>query len=747
MNGCLLGNISMLLLRGPTRRGHSNGLRPAPSIEQAIRGEQSVYKNLDAASAERALSRLKNAEQSPNALSGIVRHPFEIALCKADVRSSDSLAQDTKKIAADELLQRQIGTPVNQLIIMVLRVNNESVTQQLETTGGTLLRSIRTFDPKPPRFEHADEMVKELEIQPPSQQRLEIEVNSIYDRLVVMENECIEADKAQFSNNETNPRLNHKQWQALNARHNELLNEYHDFFLASHDPSASPDLCRRASEYAMPARFRKHGMQSFLELLHHRLPDSLDHMLSFINLVYSKTALLYEMVPAFEDTWIECLGDLGIYRMGIKDDDFKDSEVWTSVSRHWHSKASDKSPTDGRLYHQLAICAKPNTLQQLFYYTKSLCAQIPFLQARDSLTTFFSQNMNEVSDMPVPARTGSYDSEKSSGVELTNEVVEALNLDPIDDESDLLESASVIAAASEADTVDIDVVVTETTMLGVDEDGPVITVAFNDEELGIMRVEAVDINTAFVRAHGLLFSEKNSDQFSAYSEACTKNLAGYIERSTCRWMEHGYQISIVLGCALLEYEDVVLPKDDTQATHGIAVVPTRRFFNALDFVSRTHRTVFGLTGNSMVYPYLHVTLVFLRHMSQYPGAMVYIEERIPWKAISLFLNKALESFSCYQKIESEDFPVPADRDARPLPEDFAQRGLLWVEKYYPTDWFTGTEVECDKRFLELSYMVRERADRCLWLGCRLAKSGKWLKYDKTVKLFHVESSFDDDPQK
>ncbi|CAJ2506647.1 Uu.00g078330.m01.CDS01 [Anthostomella pinea] len=58
--------------------------------------------------------------------------------------------------------------------------------------------------------------------------------------------------------------------------------------------------------------------------------------------------------------------------MAIEDDDIRDREVWTSVSRHWYSKASDKAPTTVRLYHHLAILARPNALQQLFYYTKSL---------------------------------------------------------------------------------------------------------------------------------------------------------------------------------------------------------------------------------------------------------------------------------------------------------------------------------------------------------------------------------------
>jgi hypothetical protein len=53
--------------------------------------------------------------------------------------------------------------------------------------------------------------------------------------------------------------------------------------------------------------------------------------------------------PAFEDTWIECLGDLVRYRMAIEDDYTRDGEVWTGVARQWYLKASDNAPTTGRL--------------------------------------------------------------------------------------------------------------------------------------------------------------------------------------------------------------------------------------------------------------------------------------------------------------------------------------------------------------------------------------------------------------
>ncbi|EAT79811.2 hypothetical protein SNOG_13011 [Parastagonospora nodorum SN15] len=59
-------------------------------------------------------------------------------------------------------------------------------------------------------------------------------------------------------------------------------------------------------------------------------------MLAFIYLAYQMMALLYETVPAFEDTWIECLGDLGRYRMAIEDEDIRDRETWAGVARSWY---------------------------------------------------------------------------------------------------------------------------------------------------------------------------------------------------------------------------------------------------------------------------------------------------------------------------------------------------------------------------------------------------------------------------
>ena len=137
------------------------------------------------------------------------------------------------------------------------------------------------------------------------------------------------------------------------------------------------------------------------------MPESLEQSLAFIYIAFSMVALLYETVSIFEDTWIECLGmiffvsgkrnkwltmvqgDLARYRMAIEDDEPKDREVWCNTSRRWYEIGVQKSPKSGRLYHHLAILARPYTLEQLSLYARSLTCIGPFEKARESIMTLF----------------------------------------------------------------------------------------------------------------------------------------------------------------------------------------------------------------------------------------------------------------------------------------------------------------------------------------------------------------------
>lgn len=77
--------------------------------------------------------------------------------------------------------------------------------------------------------------------------------------------------------------------------------------------------------------------------------------------------LFLKYVPAFEGTWIECLGDLAQYGMAVGNSDIRDRETWASLARKWYHQAADNNPNDGRIQHHLAVVAWQDMIQQLFY--------------------------------------------------------------------------------------------------------------------------------------------------------------------------------------------------------------------------------------------------------------------------------------------------------------------------------------------------------------------------------------------
>ena len=228
--------------------------------------------------------------------------------------------------------------------------------------------------------------IKQLQTHEITDEQLVNEVRGIYAGLVMVEEKCIEMDK-QLS--ETTYELSNVKRQALISLHWTLLHEHHDFFLASRHLSVSRVLKRLPEKYAMPARMWRYGIHSFLELLRHRLPDSLEHTLTFLYLAYSMMTLLLESVPEFRETWIECLGDLAQYWMAVEDVDMRDREAWAGVARYWYHQAADKNQSVGRIQHHLAVLARPDMLQQLFYYTKSLVSVHPFHFAEESIMMLF----------------------------------------------------------------------------------------------------------------------------------------------------------------------------------------------------------------------------------------------------------------------------------------------------------------------------------------------------------------------
>jgi hypothetical protein len=375
--------------------------------------------------------------------------------------------------------------------------------------------------------------------------------------------------------------------------------------------------------------------------------------------------------------------------MAIEEVDLRERDTWTAVSRLWYSKASDRAPTTGRLYHHLAILARPNALQQLFYYVKSLCVPIPFPSARESVMTLFD---------PVLLQ----DSRQSS------------RLSPVD--------------------------------------------------------------AAYTRAHAILFSGKSWDRLESTVDEYASLLDAHIARSSKKWLEHGYYIGIAGFCALQEYgktgnvinkvlcpvkqeETADLPMEEGVPENGSPFL-SKEFVAALSLTRRTHEIVLRRFGDNNILSYLHVSLVFMYHMAQYPAVFTHLDQSFPWKLASLMLNTLVPpltaSGASFSRIEASDFPggsesltgKGSDKNTaknaanRPLPEDFAMRGMAWGDDYLPPEWFSNLKIDDDEKFFEVASMTQERKERILWLGHKISLHKRWLTYDAVTHRFGVTRAFD-----
>ncbi|KAH6638514.1 hypothetical protein BKA67DRAFT_665470 [Truncatella angustata] len=124
--------------------------------------------------------------------------------------------------------------------------------------------------------------------------------------------------------------------------------------------------------------------------------------------------------------------------------------------------------------------------------------------------------------------------------------------------------------------------------------------------------------------------------------------------------------------------------------------------------------------------------------------MPYLEKTFPWKLVSEMLNSSLLSYRDFGRIEDTQFPRPDKELPRPLPEDFAMKGLLWMERYYPVDWFTNENIDDDEKYFEVASMTEERKERILWLGCRLASRQRGLVYNTESHRFTILPAFERD---
>ncbi|EKG09971.1 hypothetical protein MPH_12933 [Macrophomina phaseolina MS6] len=511
---------------------------------------------------------------------------------------------------------------------------------------------------------------------PISQEQLAVEIKTIYAGLTMVESRCINVNKTQppFHTDPVSgqPLISTSEyWQTLIALHNTLLHEHHDFFLASQHPLASPAVRRLAAKYSMPERMWKHGIHSFLERLRDHLPDSLEYMSTFIYYAYRMMALLFETVPAFEDVWIECLGDLARYRMAIEDED---RGTWAEVSRRWYSKAADKSPMVGRIYHHLATLARRNALQQLYLYCRSLICVQPFMSTRESISSLFDPILG-----PSNNSHSHYPPIETSFVRAHALLFE------IDRGSQHTFEQNLIRFIGKLDS-----------------------------NIGSLSAKwkQKGVHIAISNIAGL-FYYGNKDNFLRLAFETQLHHSVRARVATKDNLDR-LNPPLVLPPALLTPDDTRLILR-TGTTYTLAC---RLAFDTLHVVLQR-------LGDKNVLPHLHILLAFLSQVATLPYDTSHIFSHVQWEKVALFLNTLAKLETITSSTESPEFPHGGDEDFRPLPEDYIIRGQLWAYSYYPVSWFSLV-VDEEERILELVSTVRLRTKRILWLGVRLGSVSGFL---------------------
>jgi hypothetical protein len=401
-------------------------------------------------------------------------------------------------------------------------------------------------------------------------------------------------------------------------------------------------------------------------------------------------SVLYETVPAFEDDWIEILGDLGRYRMAIEVDDNLDRATWAGVARAWYSKAADRKPTVGYLNHHLAILAKPNALKQLCYYARSLTSVKPFAAARDPISTLLDySHASFVNNNFIQAHTFLLN---KSAPEAFDNVCQAF-YNQLDDhissaKAEWKEQGGYIAVTNIAGLFD-----------------------YGSEDSTLRQI--------------MLLHAKHMER----NPEARRSLGPSEEHQS-----HGIPANQI----------PVLPSI-TEADVPSRLAPLSSDFTfprAYMLTMTTFALVLRRFGDENVLPHIHVLLSFLSGLALIPNVAPLVNHA-PWSEIVDFLN-ALKPDRNEQLIGGPVFPSE-QKDNLPLPEDYLIRGQLWSQWYFPAAWFMRERDE-EHRSLELDSTVRSRTERILHLGHHISTVSSILKIYFISDYYQLKHWISYDPE-
>jgi hypothetical protein len=144
--------------------------------------------------------------------------------------------------------------------------------------------------------------------------------------------------------NSTRESLSNERWRDLSKLHRALLNEYDDLLLAANTSSSYSH--HHFNQHVLTACRWKRTIFGFMEHLRRQLPGSLNHMLAFFDLAYTRTAALIQKSSSHGNIWTLFLGDLALYRTKRIESD----QIWRNVASNWYAKVADRGQVQNLLY-------------------------------------------------------------------------------------------------------------------------------------------------------------------------------------------------------------------------------------------------------------------------------------------------------------------------------------------------------------------------------------------------------------
>ncbi|QSL67078.1 hypothetical protein MERGE_001465 [Pneumocystis wakefieldiae] len=569
------------------------------------------------------------------------------------------------------------------------------------------------------------------------------EIKSSYKALIHLEshvklqdNKCNQIDRNfSFSDGD------HEKFRKLSELHGALLFLYINFLLLTQHPSASLSIMKIPIKYTIPARLWRNSIYTYLEILRSQLPYTIEHLISYILFSYSQITVLLETVSAFENEWIECLGDLARYRMAIEEIDMKSRNHWSNVSKYWYIKGLMNLPTLGRLYHHLAILSKDNILKKLFYYSKALVVSKSFSYARGSILSLFYPIFIH-KESSCFSEASKYSGLINNYIKLHGLLFTQLKLD--DFETILNDFLSLLIKENIWNKEGVLMAITN-----------VVALFQYGNKHGklkyLIRESKINNKKKKMETYNSFFDKNYSKLNREYLEGLTtvenkENTLSYdINKIDLPAINHS-----LFGAAhitsTLYYPINLIKSSDLSWCHRCIKEQEASSIDHIVFLKacQLHYFIMSLSisitsSNSLAYNF--ICMIFLYYCSKYSSVLSSMERFIPWFKIAEYLSNIIKKIKNDNIVGTSDLPVRQNKS--PLPEDWALRGINWSEKIWPKAYFENmTEDDFNFTVEQPDDEVTEiRIKRIVWLGFKIASLSNILLYNNQTRHFTINRDY------